>query len=137
MRGLCEQQLDDRGQPVARTLIGFDIALGGGGARTGELGQGARHVGNRQDVVHHAGFDGAARHAVEGGFREGLRDDQSLCVVDGLQAEAAIAAGAGQHHAGGARARIGGQRIEQVVEGQPGTVAGVGLRQQQGIRPDR
>ena len=102
-------------------------ALGAGGEAGGgvlpkawadvgdELG---RHLGRRQHVVHQAGGDGAARHAVVlGGFGV-LRHDHAALALDRPHAQGAVAAGAGEHDADGPLVLVLGQGAEEEVDRQ-------------------
>ena len=85
----------------------------------------ARHG---QDEVHRTRNDGASGHAGIAGLVGVLRDDQAAVFLDRLQAQAAIRAGARQDHAGGERPAVGGQGVQQEIEGQSRTMTRQGLR---------
>ena len=80
-----------------------------------------------QHGVHAPGRDGALRHPGIFGLVRVLRDDQAAVFLHCLQPQAAIRAGARQDHASGKPPAIGGQRIQQKIEGQPGAMARQGL----------
>jgi len=58
-----------------------------------------RHLLPRQDVVHVAAGDGAARPPVEGGQVGRLRDRYPAFALDRLESQRAVAAGDGEHDA--------------------------------------
>jgi hypothetical protein len=76
------------------------------------------HLGRRQLVVHQAGGDGAARHAVVFGGGGVLGHDHAALALDGPHAQGAVAAGAGEHDADGPLALVLGQGAEEEVDGQ-------------------
>ena len=78
-----------------------------------------RHLRRRQHVIHQAGGDGAARHAVELGGLRALRHDHAALALDRPHAERAVTAGTGKHDADGPLALVLRQRAEEEIDGQP------------------
>ena len=76
--------------------------------------------------------DRAARHAVEAGLVGVLRDDQPAVFLHRFQPDAAVGPGSRQNQADGAGAVLLGQRMQQKVEWQAGTMTRQGLREVQG-----
>ncbi|EXI73467.1 MAG: hypothetical protein AW07_02679 [Candidatus Accumulibacter sp. SK-11] len=76
------------------------------------------HVRRGQLVVHHAGGDGAPRHAVVLSRIGTLGDDQSALVLDRADALRAVAAGAGEYDADGPFMLVLGERAKEEVDGQ-------------------
>ena len=89
------------------------------------------HFGRRQNIVHQAGRDGAARHAVVLGGVGGLRDDHAALALDRSYPQRAVAAGAREHDADGPLVLILGQGSEEKVDGHPQTARRVWLQQLQ------
>ena len=94
-------------------------------------GRGLRHVGMphelrqlpgdgvwRQHAVHHAGRDGAVRHAVVARGFFLLRESQPARGLDRAQAGGAVGRRAGEDHADGAALLVGGERVEKEVHRQ-------------------
>ena len=76
------------------------------------------HLGRRQLIVHQAGSQGAARHAVVFGGGGVLDHDHAALALDGPHAQGAVGAGARKHDANGPLALILGQRAEEEVNRQ-------------------
>ena len=87
------------------------------------------HLGRRQLVVHHAGGDRAARHAVEFGGGGGLGHDHASLALDGAHAGRAIAAGAGEDDADRPLVQVLGERVEEKID-RKALAAGFGGLQQ-------
>ncbi len=84
-----------------------------------------RHLLGRQDVVHQTGGNGAPRHAVVGARLGKLSDSHPATLLDGAQAQAAVAAGSRQYDADGALQLILGERGKEGID----RPAELGLRQ--------
>ena len=69
-------------------------------------------------IVHQAGGDGAARHAVILGGVGVLGHDHAALALDGPHAQGAVAAGARKHDADGPLALVLGQGAEEEVDRQ-------------------
>ena len=130
--GLGAQQDEDLLQRV--------LELGGRkGGGLGQLAKGVRgvgdelrgHLGRRQFVVHQAGADGAARHAVELGRGRVLRHDHAALTLDGAHALGAVAAGAREDDADGPLALLPGEGAEEKIDGQTQAARLGGLEQLQ------
>ena len=80
-----------------------------------ELG---RHLGRRQHIVHQAGGDGAARHAVVFGGFGVLRHRHAAFALDRPHPLGAVTAGAREHDADGPLALVLGQGAEEEVNRQ-------------------
>jgi hypothetical protein len=76
------------------------------------------HFGWREHVVHEAGRDGVAGHAVELGRLGVLRHRHPACTLHRPQAERPVAAGAGEHDANRALALSRRQRAKEEVDRQ-------------------
>ena len=92
------------------------VLLGGVGM-AGEPHQLAGDLVGRQDVIDPAVGDGASRHGVVAGRFFVLGEGDAALGLDGLEAEGAVGAAAGQDHADGASLLVVGQGAEHVVDG--------------------
>ena len=81
------------------------------------LHQPGGHLRHRQHVIDGAGEDGAARHAVEARRGGGLDQGQAAVLLDRLEAQGAVGAGAGEDDAHGLVLLVLGQRAEEAVDG--------------------
>ena len=73
------------------------------------------HLGDRQNPIHHAGFDGVARHFVELRLVRLLRQGEAAALFDALDSGGAVGIGARQNNADGARfLRFGQSAKEQI-----------------------
>lgn len=129
--GAGAQQRQDVTQRVAVFFVGIGF-VHRVGRRSGGLGQprdmdGRHVVGNlleplghgrhRQNDVHHAGRDGAARHGVVFGVFGLLRERDAALFLDARQAHRPVRPAARQHDADRARGVHVGQRAEEFVDG--------------------
>ena len=89
------------------------------------------HLGRQQFVVHQAGADGAARHAVELGRGRVLRHDHAALTLDRAHPLGAVAAGAREDDADGPLALLLGERAEEKIDGQTQAARLGGLEQLQ------
>jgi hypothetical protein len=96
-----------RGHPAPRRVPGAGDLVQLGGDRVG-----------RQREVGPAAVDGAPGHPVELGGRGVLREGDAADLLDRLEPERSVGAGARQHDADGARGLILGQGAEEVVDRQ-------------------
>ena len=138
MRGLRRQQSDDVGEfvlhVVGRSLMTAarrDVGLATIAQERG------RNSCQRKHEIGPPAHDGAARHAIERGLLGVLHDDEAAVLFHRLQAEAAVGAGARQHHADRACAAVLGHRAQEEVERHAGAVALHGLGQAQAAVVDR
>ena len=111
--------------PVGRLDRGqFDIVF------VGEQFDEARgHLGDRQNPINHAGFDGAARHLVVLRVRGFLGDGQSAALFDALETDGAVGIGARQNHADGARLLRFGQGAKEQINRDAAPAFALELRQ--------
>ncbi len=91
-----------------------------------ELG---RHLGRRKLVIHQAGGNGAARHAVVLCGTGVLGHNHATLALDGPHAQSAVAAGAGEHNADGPFMLVLGQGTKEEVNRQTLTTWGGWLHQ--------
>ena len=76
-----------------------------------------RHGLDRHDVIDQAGGRRAARHALQGrGIELGLRQRQAAVLLDGADADRAVAPDTREHDADGALATVLGQRGEEGID---------------------
>ncbi len=115
--GRRPQQLDDGPEDVPGPCVVCDVGRCGGRGM-GERGQRVRDLRRRENEVGDPRGDRAARHAVVLRFGRILHDHQAAALLDRRQAEAAVAAGAGQDDAHGPVRVVLRQGLEQEVEGQ-------------------
>ena len=110
------------------------------GGLQGARGQGHQlcwHAGRGQHQVGQLRGQGAARHAVKLGRLGALHQHQAARVLDGADAQRAIAARARQHHAHGLLLQALGQRGHEKVNRQAQPARGAGGQQLQGAVDQR
>ncbi len=139
MRSLGAQKIDDLGQPIRGMIVRRQAlpALTVEDQLPAVFGEGFGNLRDRQHEVHGPRHDRAPRHAVILGLVGILRDDEPALLLDGLQSEAAVAAGSREDHADRALAEFLRQRAQEEVERQARAVALPRFRELQGTAADR
>ena len=116
------------GQQNDEYLLQFTLCFGfGNDGRAGGSAEGmhgirhklGRHICGRKHIVHQAGVDGAAGHAVIFRGFGVLGHGHPPFPLDRPQPQRAVTAGAGKHDADGQLVLILRQRAEEEIDGKP------------------